>query len=259
MIDIAADLALSDPMQLDWELGVDAVDVTGAAVTRAPFGKGFFTSDPLYAAAAAMDDPEPLAELIEVNRGASASSTVNTGTTPVGDPIPGGTGGGPTGCLIAPQDTIAASVDHWLDGTFATYEASHTQAVADFYASSNCCWPWTSYRWTTSWSAWSCGAWTGPVAPGTPTLPGNIYYCTFERTVSRTQTRTATKVCGNCSMIIWQQTRTETGVQRTNEPTPSNSSTNCGTPATVTAPGAGCVPTGPTQRSSWGPGQPQPC
>jgi hypothetical protein len=257
MVHLANELGLSDPLALDWELGLDAGDLTGVAPTRAAFGKGFFASDPLYAAAAAMDDPEPLATLVETMGGASASSAVNTSTiTPVGDPIPGGGGGGP-GCVVAPHDTIAASVDRWIDGTFASFEAAATQAIGDFYASSNCCWPWTYYRWESAWSPWSCGPWTGPISG--PFSNGSIYYCRFQRTASRSKTRTAIKVCANCSMVIWQQTKTETGTQITSEPTPNNSSTNCGSPSGVTSPGSGCVPTGPTQYSGWLPGQPQPC
>ncbi len=75
LIDIANEFGLSDPMSGDWMIDLDQEDVLDYTLPRAAFGKGFFVTDPLYAIANHIDDPEPLAEGAE-DAGLAAGSRV---------------------------------------------------------------------------------------------------------------------------------------------------------------------------------------
>lgn len=219
LVDMAADLGLSDPMALDWELNIQAADLTGGQVERAAFGSGFFASDPLYAAATAMDDPEPLAEMIETLGGASASSAANTTKNPVGDPIPGNTGdcdNDSGGCLIAPQESIAFGIDAMLAGQASDIIEAEGLANDHDLAFSCCCRPSTWTNWLGPWSSWDC------VGGTSATWQFDLWYlsstgqqktCQFKRLVYRSQQRTRVKRCFNCNQYAVHQTRTEYGWQ----------------------------------------------
>lgn len=212
LVDLAADLGLGDPMALDWELGVDPSGLTGGDFTRAPFGKGFFLSDPLYPAAAAMADPEPLAEFVEALGGASASSAVHTGSvTPIDEPDIGGTGEG--GCVTALQDALAFGLDAMIaDPTVDLVEVDN---LTQWYSQSNfaCCWPRTWTNWQGPWSAWDCVGGTGWAFTGRTLLPGGQDNCNFKRQVQRSRMRTRVRRCFNCSQTAVHQTQTQTGWQ----------------------------------------------
>jgi len=212
MIDLANDLQLSDPMLLDWDLGLDAPDVTGVDATRAPFGKGFFVSDPLYAAAEVLENPQPLIEFVESTGGASAGSAINTGgisANPV-DPQPWDEN---CGCALCLQNSIAAGIDAMVgDPTVDVIEAEGI-AHTDLNTAIACCRPWTWTNWIGPWSAWECSYGTAWVYTGRLALSINQDYCYFDRSVKRTQQRTRVRRCFNCTQFAVLQSRIEFGIQ----------------------------------------------
>lgn len=235
MLHVASELGLADPMSLDWELGLEAAGVTGAPVSRAPFGKGFFVSDPLFDVADAMDDPTPLADAAEQLGLPSAASVVTTGGVsidPVGDPIGIGDCGCSPLCIQAP---IADGVDAYLFDATVDFQAAESLARAAVQANSNCClwWIWTSQpTWTVS-----CGPWY--FHEYTISSNNQAKNCRYRRIVTEVGTRFRIKVCWDCSMVSVTQTRTITDCQGGRETVLAIDP--CPDASTVGEPAAGCA------------------
>ena len=207
MIDLANDLQLSDPMLLNLDLGLDAPDVTGVDATRAPFGKGFFVSDPLYAAAEVLENPQPLTELVENIGGASAGSAINTGgvsANPV-DPQPWDEN---CGCALCLQDSIAAGIDAMVgDPTVDVIEAEGI-AHTDLHTAFSCCWRWT---WRGASTLIGCNTTWGPSTGCVWNTLHCAMVCDFTGTSTCTYTRTNSRRTWACVRCTWTETGTKTG------------------------------------------------
>ncbi len=219
MIDLADEFGLSDPFGGEWQIDLDADDVLEFVLPRVGFGKGFFVTDPLYAVAQLLENPEPLAEAAEGSGEAAGSSAINTGNVSSG--TGGSDAGGPQstdcGCENACiQTAIAVGADIYLaaDPT-SQIEADDALDAADLAIETYlqtlfpCCRRRTVTN-TFNSGSWVCGPWV-PTGPASPVLLSEgLWVCEYTRTSTRNQTRTRIRTCWDCTRCTWRENRTQT-------------------------------------------------